>query len=176
RKVFTGFVTENYQARVNSLSLGLDNWVYGANGLLGGVIRGNASTPGEGLGSTVVDIRGRDFRMNPDTGAFEPESGLTQQGRARDDWGNWFGCDNSVPAWHYPIADHYIRRNALVAAPAPRVAIASGEDPTLLHPISRTLERFNTPQSANRITSACGLGVYRDNSLGQEFRGNLFVC
>src|SRR5206468_953738 len=33
-KVFSGFVTENYQARVNSLSLGLDNWIYGANGLL----------------------------------------------------------------------------------------------------------------------------------------------
>src|ERR1041384_3142392 len=41
-KGFSGFVTENYQARVNSLSLGLDNWIYGANGLLGGVIRGEA--------------------------------------------------------------------------------------------------------------------------------------
>ena len=30
KKIFTGFVTENYQARVNSLSLGLDNWIYSA--------------------------------------------------------------------------------------------------------------------------------------------------
>src|SRR3989442_6055527 len=37
-KLFTGFATENYQARVNSLSLGLDNWIYGANGLIGGKI------------------------------------------------------------------------------------------------------------------------------------------
>src|SRR5689334_15802762 len=33
-KAFSGFYTDNYQARVNSLSLGLDNWIYGANGLL----------------------------------------------------------------------------------------------------------------------------------------------
>src|SRR5262249_43700802 len=42
QKIFTGFVTENYQARVNSLSLGLDNWIYGANGLLGGIIHGES--------------------------------------------------------------------------------------------------------------------------------------
>src|SRR5262249_21761669 len=33
RKLFTGFGTENYQARVNSLEYGLDNWVYGSCGL-----------------------------------------------------------------------------------------------------------------------------------------------
>src|ERR1051325_7438769 len=41
-KLFTGFATGNYQARVNSSTLGLDNWIYGANGLLGGVIKGQA--------------------------------------------------------------------------------------------------------------------------------------
>jgi putative membrane-bound dehydrogenase-like protein len=169
RKVFSGFITENYQARVNSLSLGLDNWIYGANGLLGGVIHGTAN-------GNEVDIRGRDFRMNPDTGAFEPVSGLTQQGRVRDDWGNWFGCDNSVLFWHYPIPDYYVRRNPHVPAPTPRVSLATGKDSNLLHPISRTLERFNNPQSANRATSVCGLGVYRDTFLGPEYYGNLFAC
>jgi putative membrane-bound dehydrogenase-like protein len=169
RKVFSGFVPENYQARVNSLTLGLDNWIYGANGLLGGTIHGVA-------GGKEVDIRGRDFRLNPDTGAVEPVSGLTQQGRARDDWGNWFGCDNSVLAWHYPMPDHYVRRNPHVPAPTPRVAIARGGDPDLLFPISRTLERFNHPESANRATSVCGLGVYRDTLFGAEYHQNLFVC
>jgi putative membrane-bound dehydrogenase-like protein len=168
-KIFSGFATDNYQARVNSLSLGLDNWIYGANGLLGGAIRGLA-------GANEVNIRGRDFRMHPDTGEFEPASGLTQQGRARDDWGNWFGCDNSVLTWHFPIHDHYIRRNPYVAAPSPRVSIASGNDPGRVFPISRTLERFNDPAHANRITSICGLGIYRDNLLGDEYNQNIFVC
>src|ERR1043166_3526322 len=208
KKLFTGFATGNYQARVNSLSLGLDNWLYGANGLLGGIIRGEARAIGSrssrgdeaptekskiiphsaGQKSKIdqrpltsalaieVDIRGRDFRMNPDTGAFEPASGLTQQGRARDDWGNWLGCDNSTAAWHYPIPDHYLRRNPYVAAPSPRVAIAAGVNGNLLYPISRTLERLNNPGAVNRVTSGCGIGVYRDELLGQEFYGNAFVC
>src|SRR6266498_932499 len=131
KKLFTGFATENYQARVNSLSLGLDNWIYGANGLIGGTIHGIA-------GGREVNISGRDFRMHPDTGEFEPASGLTQQGRVRDDWGDWFGCDNSTIAWQYPTPDHYVRRNPYVTAPSPRVSIAAGDNPNLLHPLSHT--------------------------------------
>jgi putative membrane-bound dehydrogenase-like protein len=187
-KLFTGFATGNYQARVNSLSLGLDNWVYGANGLLGGIIRGEsrglAQSPrskAQSLKSSAsapleVDIRGRDFRMNPETGAFEPASGLTQQGRARDDWGDWFGCDNSVAAWHYPIPDHYLWRNPHVPAPSPRVAIAAGVNGNLLYPVSHPLERFNNPGALNRVTSGCGIGVYRDALFGDDFYGNTFLC
>ena len=38
RTLFSGFATTNYQARVNSLTYGLDGWVHGANGLIGGRI------------------------------------------------------------------------------------------------------------------------------------------
>ena len=172
RKVFTGFATNNYQARVNSLSLGLDNWIYGANGLLGGNIRyvGN-STAGPSL-----DIRGRDFRMNPDTGALEPASGLTQQGRVRDDFGNWFGCDNSHFLWHYPMADQYTRRNPQVAMPSANVHVPQGREWNRLFPASQTAERFNDQGHANRATSACGVEIYRDELLGPEFYGNAFTC
>jgi putative membrane-bound dehydrogenase-like protein len=180
KNLFTGFDTGNYQARVNSLALGLDNWIYGANGLRGGTIRGQSRAIGRAGASkgepVEVDIRGRDFRMNPDTGAFEPASGLTQQGRCRDDWGNWFGCDNSTAAWHYPIPDHYLRRNPHVPAPSPRVAIAAGPNGNLLYPVSHTLERFNNPGAVNRVTSGCGIGIYRDTLLGSELYGNAFVC
>ncbi|HEV3165454.1 MAG TPA: neutral/alkaline non-lysosomal ceramidase N-terminal domain-containing protein, partial [Isosphaeraceae bacterium] len=100
RTLFTGFATENYQARVNGLSYGLDNWVYGANGLIGGQIHGVAT-------GKEVAIGGRDFRILPDTGAMEPASGLTQQGRVRDEWGNQFGGNNSILIQHYPLPDHY---------------------------------------------------------------------
>ena len=189
KKVFTGFATNNYQARVNSLSLGLDNWIYGANGLLGGDIRFVAadvrrlhseSRIDQGLSTSaatnVISIRGRDFRMNPDTGAFEPASGLTQQGRVRDDFGNWFGCDNSHLLWHYPLADEYVRRNPYVAAPNPAVQVPRGRDWNRLYPASQTLERFNDASHVNRVTSACGLEIYRDELLGREFYGNAFIC
>src|SRR3989442_15833236 len=87
KTLFTGFATENYQARVNSLSLGLDNWIYGANGLIGGSIhrigvteywRGGKWTPKSGTpevqhsNSAPIDINGREFRRHPDRGEFEP--------------------------------------------------------------------------------------------------------
>ena len=184
RKIFRGFDTGNYQARVNSLALGLDNWIYGANGLRGGIIRGEVQTlesnstnkSSSESAQFKVNIRGRDFRMNPDTGDFEPASGLTQQGRARDDWGNWFGCDNSTPAWHYTVPDHYLRRNPYVIAPSPKVAIAAGASGNLLYPISQPLERFNNPGALNRVTSACGIGIYRDTLFGDQYYNNAFVC
>ena len=37
-------------------------------------------------------------------------TGVTQQGRVRDDWGNWFGCDNSNLIRHYPLDDRYLKR------------------------------------------------------------------
>lgn len=168
-KWFSGFYTDNYQARVNSLSLGLDNWVYGANGLLGGVIRGTAA-------GTRVDIRNRDFRFRPGTGAFEPASGLTQQSRVRDDWGNWFGCDNSRALLHFPLPDHYLKRNPHVTAPEPIVLVPRYPGAGQLFPASQTLERFNDPHAANRVTSGCGLGLYRDSWLGAQFQDNAFVC
>ena len=169
RTLFSGFATTNYQARVNSLAYGLDGWIHGANGLIGGRIASFA-------GGEPVDIRGRDFRLTPDTGAFETLAGLTQHGRVRDDWGNWFGCDNGTLLRHYPLTDHYLRRNPHVSPPSPGVAAATYPDANRVFPISRPLERFNDPSHINRVTSGCGLGLYRDTLLGEAFYGDAFVC
>jgi putative membrane-bound dehydrogenase-like protein len=169
RVLYDGFPTGNYQARVNGLSYGLDHWVYGANGLIGGEIRGVAT-------GKVIDIGGRDFRINPDTGAMEPASGLTQQGRVRNDWGDWFGNNNSAWLYHFPLPDHDAGRNPSVAVPDSAVYVPKDEDSARLYPASRTLARFNHPESANRVTSACGPAIYRDHFLGDEFSGNAFIC
>ncbi|HYR59410.1 MAG TPA: PVC-type heme-binding CxxCH protein, partial [Chthoniobacteraceae bacterium] len=169
KKVFTGFATDNYQARVNSLALGLDNWIHGANGLLGGVIRGMSN-------ASEVDIRGRDFRMKPETLEFEPAAGVTQQGRVRDDWDNWFGCSNGQFIFHFPLPDHYVRRNPHVPAPASRVQVPGDPDPSRVYPTSAALERFNSPDQLNHVTSGCGLGLCRDDWLGVDFYGDAFTC
>jgi putative membrane-bound dehydrogenase-like protein len=169
KKLFTGFATHNFQARVNGLKWGLDNWVYAAAGLFGGTIHSE-------LNGKSYELSGRDFRFNPDTGDFEPVSGLSQQSRVRDDWGNWFGCDNSSLAWNWPLEERYVRRNPFVAAPEPRVVVPQYPDPNVLFPVSQTLERFNHPESANRTTSACGIGLYTDILLGQDYYGNSFTC
>lgn len=165
-KIFTGFVTDNYQARVNSLTPGLDGWMYGANGLLGGKIRGG---PGGEL-----DLGKRDFRFRLDTHQFEPAGGFTQFGRVRDDWGRWFGCENSLALWHFPLPDHYVARNPQVAPPGSRIALVPGS--ARCFPIAHELPRYNNPQSEGRFTAACGLGIYRDSLLGDNYRGNAFTC
>ena len=67
KKLFSGFGTDNYQARVNSLEFGLDGWIYGSCGLFGGTITNAA-------GKTLA-LGNRDFRIKPDTGEIEPASG-----------------------------------------------------------------------------------------------------
>ncbi|GIW81412.1 MAG: hypothetical protein KatS3mg105_3219 [Gemmatales bacterium] len=170
--LYTGFGQGNQQHRVNGLVWGLDNWIYCANGDSGGVVRSlrkNKNVP-------PVNISGRDFRIRPETGDIDLQSGQTQFGRNRDDWGNWFGGNNSNPMWHFVLADHYLRRNPHLAAPVPRVPVSVTPGAARIYPISRTLARFNNPQSANHFTSACSPIVYRDDLFGPHFLGNAFVC
>lgn len=168
-KIASGFATENFQARVSGLRWGLDGWVYGSGGLFGGKI--TARKMGK-----VIDCSNRDFRFRPDTGEFEPLAGVSQQGHVRDDFDEWFGNENSTLLWYFPLPDRYRRRNPYFAAPAPRVARSRDADPTRVYPVSRTLTRFNSPESANRITSGCGPEIYRDDLFGSAFAGNAFVC
>jgi putative membrane-bound dehydrogenase-like protein len=93
QKLYTGFEVRNAQARVNSLRLGLDNWLHGSGGLFGGHIT-NVRT------NEQVDLSGRDFRFHPVTGEIEPVTGRAQQGRCRNDWGDWFGCTNGALLLH----------------------------------------------------------------------------
>jgi putative membrane-bound dehydrogenase-like protein len=170
RKValFTGFGEGNQQHRVNGLVWGLDNWVYCANGDSGGTVRSLKT-------GRAVNIRGRDLRLRPDDGGLDAQTGQTQFGRNRDDWGNWFGGNNSNPVWHFVLADHYLRRNPHVAPPELRLSVPAVSGSAPVFPRSRTLPRFNDPGAANRFTSACSPVVYRDELFGPAFAHNTFV-
>lgn len=173
--LFTGFREGNQQHRVNGLTWGIDNWIYGANGDSGGVIEGGKLTgllPRK-IMQGKVSISGRDFRFKPDTGEFEAVSGQSQFGRCRDDWGNWFGNNNSNPMFHYVLEDRYLKRNPHVLYPDVRVPVIPGA--VRVYPISKPLPRFNTPQALNHFTSACSTIIYRDTLFGKEFEGNAFV-
>ena len=167
--LYSGFVEGNQQHRVNGLRWGLDNYWHGANGDSGGRVRSHAT-------GALVDIRGRDFRLRPESGALEPEAGMTQFGKGRDDWGEWFGGNNSNPFWHFPLADRYVRRNPHVAPPPSHVDVSVAPGAALVFPVAPVFERFNDPGAARRFTSACSPIVYRDELLGPDLAGNLVVC
>lgn len=166
-KKYTGFTTHNPHARVNSLRWGLDNWLHGSGGLFGGVIQNDR---GE-----TINLGARDFRISPDSGKLEPATGNTQQGRSRDDFDNWYGCDNGTLIRHYPIVDEYTRRNPYVATPPTQVFAHLDADPGKLFPAGE-LVTFKLSGPPGRPTSACGLEIYRDRLLGDEFYGNSFTC
>jgi putative membrane-bound dehydrogenase-like protein len=165
----TGFVEGNQQHRVNGLVWGLDNWIYVANGDSGGEIVSQKT-------GKKVNANGRDLRIRPDTGDLDAVAGQTQFGRSCDDWGNWFGCNNSNPLYQYVLDDVMQRRNPHYAAVAARVDVpeVAGNAPVI--PISRLQERFNDLHTANRFTSACSAMIYRDDLFGPHFAGNAFIC
>jgi len=168
RKLFSGFGTGNYQARVNSLEYGLDGWVYGSCGIFGGQITS--------FNGKTYPLGDRDFRIRPDTGEIEPAAGRTQQGRVHDDWMNWFGCNNSVLCFHYPLPDHYLRRNPFFTAASTTQFVPATNADSQLFPLNPGLQLFRLSGPSGQPTAACGIGAYRDSLLGDDYRGDVFTC
>ena len=178
--LYAGFVEGNQQHRVNGMRWGLDGWLYLANGDSGGLVAGLGVRPGVAgnevaVGAPVV-LRGRDLRIQPDTNRAQGVAGTTQFGRERDDYGNWFGNNNSNPIWQYRLEERYVQRNphARLAGVTSEVSAVPGAAPVF--PRSRTLDRYNDFGTANRFTSACGTMIYRDIWLGPQYYGNAFTA
>lgn len=171
--LYTGFSTGNQQLRVNGLRWGMDGWVYCAAGAHHGGY--NKGTQIEcKLTGEKIDLGSRDFRFKPDTGEFDPQTGPSQFGRARDDWGHWFGVQNSFPLWHYVLQDHYLRRNPHVIPPDPIHQLFPRNPP--VYPASSMEKRFHSFDQAGRFTSACGIEVYRDQVLFNDGKTHAFTC
>ncbi len=172
--LFSGFTEGNQQHRVNGFDWGLDGWLYGANGDSGGAIFSAKKPREEQKG---VAISGRDIRFRPDTGEFEAESGQTQFGRHRDDWGNWFGNNNPTWLWHYTLEDRYIRRNPRLAVKTTKQMLANYPDSLrVFTAYSRDAApiRFNQPQSLGYVTSGNSPTPYRDDLFGPAFTTSVF--
>lgn len=163
KPLFTGFLEGNQQLRVNGLRLGLDGWVYCASGSHHSGY-GKASQIKSELTGRRVAIGSRDFRIRPDTGQIQPLSGPSQFGRNRDDWGNWFGVQNSRPLWHYVLADQDIKRNPHFAPPDPKHQVITPVNPKV-YPAAKLQKRFHSFEQAGRFTSACSAMIYRDELL-----------
>ncbi|HEY0552188.1 MAG TPA: PVC-type heme-binding CxxCH protein, partial [Verrucomicrobiae bacterium] len=169
--LFTGFTPGNQQHRANGFDYGLDGWLYGANGDSGG----NAKAVGGTSARSELNLRNRDFRIQPDRRWIEGIEGQTQFGRHRDDFGNWFGNNNPNWLWHYVFPDHYLARNPLLPLRTTKKMLANYEESTRCFPISRTVSRFNDPFAANHVTSGNSATPYRDELFGRDFATSVFI-
>jgi putative membrane-bound dehydrogenase-like protein len=174
--LYEGFAAQNPQLRVSHPVLGLDGWVYVANGLRGGKVK-KAGDPD----AKAIDLSGRDFRFNLLTGQYEALSGMGQYGNCFDDWGNRFVCDNRHHLRHVVIEDRYLKRNPYLAAPAvvQDISELDKEEGPLssggrVYPISKNWT--TSALHAGRFTAACGVHIYGGDLLPKEYRGCAFTC
>ncbi|MFA6546354.1 MAG: PVC-type heme-binding CxxCH protein [Limisphaerales bacterium] len=172
----TGLLEGNQQLRANGLRWGLDNWVYvaagGHHGKYGTETRLKSLRSGQ-----EIQVGGRDFRFRPDKGELEPQSGPTQFGRNRDNWGRWFGTQNAHPLWHYVLPDHYLRRNPHFGADETRVQMLTPPTSPPVFPASKQAKRYHDfAASIGHFTSACGGYICRDPLLFGPGGSDAFVC
>jgi putative membrane-bound dehydrogenase-like protein len=172
--LYEGFSAQNPQLRVSHPILGLDGWVYCANGLRGGkAIRAGDSN------AKPVDLGGMDFRFDPVTGAYEAITGMGQYGNTFDEWGNRFVCDNRHHLRHIVMENRYLKRNPYLAAPSLVQDVSVLEDGPLssggkIYPLSRNWTTSSLHEG--RFTAACGVFIYHGELLGKPYHGAAFTC
>jgi putative membrane-bound dehydrogenase-like protein len=167
---YTGFAEQNSQLRANHPRLALDNHVYVANGLRGGVVV-NKRLPDE----KPIELRGRDFRFDPLTGKAEAVSGNGQFGLCFDDWGNRFTCSNRNPVIHVVLEDRYLKLAPKIPIPAVVQDVAAAGEKSRIFAISRAWTTSNL--HAGQFTAACGVHVYRGDTLRDVLGTNsVFTC
>ncbi len=163
---YTGFTAGNPQHLVNGFCLGLDGWFHGANGDSGGTI--TVVRTGE-----TIDLGRNDFAFDPRTGAFRTEAGMTQCGKWRDDFGNWFGNNNANPGWHYWLPLEHLRRHPELIVRSLRADLTADRE---VRPIGPPQRRLNQASRAALITSACNAMPYRGGGFGPDNDRSLFIC
>lgn len=166
---YKGFAQENSQLRANHPRLGLDGWIYVANGLRGGIV-----VDARHKDAQPVPLGGKDFRFHPWTFAYEATTGAGQFGLTFDDFGNRFICSNRNPIMHVVLEERFIRRNPLYAPPAARHDVARAAEESRIYPISRAWTTSNL--HAGQFTAACGVLIFRGEGLPGDYHGNGFTC
>lgn len=166
----TGFAEQNEQLRANHPRLAPDGLLYVANGLRGGaVVDHRGDTKPEPL-----EIRGRDVRFAPDGGPLEAISGPGQFGMTFDEFGRRFICSNRNPLMHVVLEGRPTLRNPLFALPAVVHDVAAAGEASRVFAL--TSAWTTSMMHAGQFTAACGVHLYRGDSLPDRFHARAFVC
>lgn len=196
--VFTGFgidyapyqVTRlNMQSMLNSLRWGLDNRIHGMTAPNGGDITSPLNPKAK-----PVNVRRRDFVVDPRTQALATEAGGGQYGLAYDDRGRRYTCNNSDHIRVFMYDTRYESRNPhyttmppvlqsiAVDGPSAEVYRTSPDEPWRL---IRTQWRISGAsrgivEGGGRVsgyfTSATGLMIYRGSAFPEEYVGDAFIA
>ena len=180
--ILSGFALSNPQHNTNNPMYGLDNWIYVAHQGATSTREYKEEFGDEGSeiifpGSTnapklAKNAKGLSIRFQPDKKTIETLSYQSQFGHAFDQWGNWFGCNNSNQGYHEVIANRYFQRNKGLLISN---SIHSMSDhlnapevfPTTTHPDRQLLTDVGV------MTSGCGITVYDGAAFPAPFDKNI---
>ena len=186
--LYTGFNLGNPEGRVSNPRLGLDNWIYVLNGGNPGEVR-SPDRPGR----PAVQVRGWDFRFQPERGLEGIASGDGQFGLGIDDWGNRYVSQNTVHIRQAVIPARYLLRNRFLTISGADQDISDhGRPEAQVFPISQPQqwridrtearqERYDEtrPGTVERLagyfTASCGATVYTGDAFSADYRNNVFV-
>ncbi len=180
--LLSGFALSNPQHNTNNPMYGLDNWIY--IGHQGATSTREYKEEFGDEGSEIIfpgslnsqklakNANGLSIRFLPDKKRIETLSYQTQFGHAFDQWGNWFGCNNSNQGYHEVIANRYFQRNKDLVISS---SIQSMSDhlnapevfPTTTHPDRQLLTDVGV------MTSGCGITVYDGGAFPAPFDKNV---
>lgn len=170
--IMSGFSTGNLQHNYNGLSYGLDTWIYAANG-------GNSGKPfWWGEPSTVMDLRGDDFRFDPERRIME-RVGESSGGfeLAFDEWGRIFETHNLEHISQLVFPSRYSK--GILLRPAHGLLNVSDHDEnglSRIYPIGEQETRVNHPEQAGYFSGACGITYYGGQSLGDQLNGSVWIA
>jgi putative membrane-bound dehydrogenase-like protein len=188
RVVARGFGRDNVQGLVNSLTWGLDNRIHGATSTTGARLE-NLANPSQ----APLELRGRDFALDPRTGRLTPTTGGGQHGLTFNRWGEKFVCSNSDHIQQVLVEDRYLSRNPFTVPPPPRISIAA-DGPQA--PVFRTspVEAWRVIRTRLRVagvvpgpiegggrpagyfTGATGITIYRGNAWPESDLDMALIC
>lgn len=167
-----GFSTGNLQHNYNGLTLGLDQWIYAANG-------GNDGAPYWWNDTTTrVDLRGQDFRIKLETKTLErlgESSGGF--GLAMDEFGHVFETHNLTHISHLVFPDRYLQGRQLIKEHTLE-NISDHEENGLarIYPIGEQESRVNHPEQSGYFSGSCGITYYGGGAFGEEFNNTVWVA
>lgn len=170
--IMGGFANGNLQHNYNGLVLGLDNWIYAANG-------GNSGKPyWWGDTASVMDMRGQDFRFQLETKKLErlgESSG--GYGLGMDPYGRFYETHNLEHVSHLVFPDRYIRdRPMLKQHTLSNISDHEENGTSRIYPIGQQDSRVNHPEQSGYFSGACGILHYGGGAFGKQYDQTIWVA
>mgnify|MGYP003433540101 FL=1 len=183
--LLTGFALTNPQHNLNNPMYGIDNWIYAAHE---GTVKSRDYVEEFGDEGTEIyypakpdavrlpkNANGLSVRFRPDQYQLEALASRCQFGHAFDQWGHWFGCNNSNQGYQEIIAARYLERNPQLPPTDPNHAMSDHLNapevfPTTLNPDRQIFTDVGT------MTSGSGLTAYLAEDFPAPYHNATFIA